>query len=115
MSAAAAAGELSRDSRGFLRSGDISITVVHGESTMFVWPNAIGYGLMVDSSLDGADRTIWEIHSTIGFSTHVAFGRLPQFAEEIVAPMLLVRGRRYFVSVYGTYPRYGIQEFEIND
>ena len=82
---------------------------------MFVWPNATAYGLMIDRSLTGEERTLWEIHSTVGFSTCVAFGQVPRFAEEIIGPAPLVPGCRYFVSVYGTYPRYGIQEFVLKD
>jgi hypothetical protein len=105
------APELVRDESGLLRSGDIAISVIDGRPPMFVWSDAIAYGLMVDTSLAGDGRTIWEVHSTVGFSTSVLFGHIPDFAEEICNASPLVPGRRYFVSVYGSYPRYGIQEF----
>jgi hypothetical protein len=104
--------EFVRDVDGFARSGDIRIVVTIGPSPMFVWDDAIAFGLMVDTSLTGNERTMWEVHSTVGFSTSASYGLVPDFADEICEPGALIPGRRYFVSVYGTYPRYGIQEFE---
>jgi len=66
---------------------------------------------MVDSSLSGHEPTLWEIDSAVGFSSSVAFGHPPALAGEVAPPLPLIRGRHYFVSVYGGYPRYGIQEF----
>lgn len=111
MSATNAALELTRDANGLLHSGDIPITVVSSASPLFVWPNAIAFALMVDSSLGGNGRILWEIHSTIGFSSSVAFGHVPLFAQEIAGPLSAIAGSHYFVSIYGTYPHFGIQEF----
>ena len=107
------APEFTLDASGMARSGDIQIAVTGGPSPLFVWANATAYGLMVDTSLTGNDSTLWEVHSTVGMSSVVAYGCLPQFAEEICTPMELTPGRRYYVSVYGAYPHYGIQEFAV--
>jgi hypothetical protein len=107
----AAALELTLDDAGLIRSGDIAITVCSGESLVFVWRDSTAYGLMVDSSLGGSEPTIWEVHSVVGFSSVVAFGQTPVFAEQVAPPLPLTRGQHYFVSVYGAHPRYGIQEF----
>jgi hypothetical protein len=106
-----AALQLTLDDIGLVRSGDILITVWSGESLVFVWRDFTAYGLMVDSSLGGSEPTLWEIQSTTGFSSVVAFAQTPAFAEQVAPPLPLVRGRHYFVSVYGEHPRYGIQEF----
>jgi hypothetical protein len=111
MSPENSAPEFTRDASGLAHSGDIRVIVTEGPSPMFIWPDGIAYGLMVDTSLTGNERTMWEVHSVVGFSTSVRYGELPFFAEEIAGPDSLIPGRRYFVSVYGTYPRYGIQEF----
>jgi hypothetical protein len=103
--------ELTLGADGLITSGDVPITVISGASLIFVWPDAVAFGLMVDSSLSGREPALWEIESAVGFSSSVAFGQLPQLAREVAPPLLLIRGRRYFVSVYGEYPRYGIQEF----
>lgn len=107
-----AAPQFTRDADGFARSGDIEITVMKGVSALFVWTNAVAFGLMVDSSLGGEESPLWELHSTVGFSSALAYGSVPLFAEAISGPVALIPGRRYFVSVYGAYPRFGIQEFE---
>ncbi len=103
--------ELSVDDVGLIHSGDIPVKVIPGASLVFVWHDAVGYGLMVDSSLGGKEPTLWEIDGTVGFSSLVAYGEIPPFARGVAAPLPLVRGRHYFVSVYGAFPRYGIQEF----
>ncbi len=101
--------ELSVDDVGLIHSGHIPITVIPGASLVFVWHDAVGYGLMVDSSLGGKEPALWEIDSNIGFSSLVVYGEIPPFAHEVAAPLPLVRGTRYFVSVYGAYPIYGIR------
>ena len=103
--------EFRRNADGLVTSGDIAITMFCGASVIFTWPDAVAYGLMVDSSLGGHEPVLWEIDSAVGFSSVVAFGQCPQFAREVASPLPLIRGRRYFVSVYGGYPSYGIQEF----
>ena len=111
MSAVDTALELTRDTDGLLHSGDIPITVANGALPLFAWPDAIAFALMVDSSLSGNDRVLWEIHSIVGFSSSVAFGHVPLFAQEIAGPSSMTAGSHYFVSIYGTYPHFGIQEF----
>jgi len=103
--------EFTRDAEGLSRSGDIPITVFAGTALIFAWPDAVAYGLMVDSSLRGDEPTLWEINRALGFSSSVIYGQCPKFVQEIRAPLPLLPGQRYFVSVYGPYPRYGIQEF----
>lgn len=106
-----AALELALDEAGLIRSGDIPIRVVAGDSLQFVWRDAVAYGLMVDSSLDGKKPTLWEVDSSAGFSSVIVYARVPLFAREVATPLLLIRGGHYFVSVYGAFPSYGIQEF----
>jgi hypothetical protein len=111
MSPANAAPEFTRDESGLMKAGDIPITVASGGPPMFVWLNAVAYSLIIDTSLAGNERTMWEVNSTVGFSMAVRFGVVPEFAEEICGPVPLIPGLHYFVSIYGTYPRYGIREF----
>lgn len=69
------------------------------------------YTLIVEKSPCSVETPAWAIHSTLGISSPVIFGMLPEFATEDTPPAWLIPMRHYFVSIYGPYPHYGTREF----